>query len=491
MNIRPYYNTPYYVPPPIHPHPHPHAYPHPPPPVTQSNPAINSQAIAEAAARALAIARKLSLKLNSTGDTTTDSGSDAANASSSSNDAAHGSADATDATGNTSTHKRPLESEEDTEGHAKKARVESSEHVALPDGVISQAIQVPSSTIGSIIGKKGEIIRRLQTTTGVRIQIEKNDNNQADRTVTLIGMPSEIEHAQREIFDLIKRKQATGSMINYTGDTHTQTPPNPSTVASTGAAAVDPYAAYAYQYGYSPYGVPQQSYDIYANPQAYGYAAYGYDYSQAQGYAYYPYAYGQPHPAAGTPQYAATFGHPAAIPPTEHPAQSTSPLESTAIPSTSSSSAVSSTPLTQPSATANASFPLPPTDPAAFNDYWAGLTYEQQQAYYAQYYSQQQLVGESATTVETTPAANPQSTDSILSSTEVAPSSSEASVEVATSSSETSAEVAPSPSIASTEVAPSHSEKPADEIPSSHSEKSADETSENSPADDAPTDSAQ
>lgn len=66
-------------------------------------------------------------------------------------------------------------------------------------------IRIPNPMVGSIIGRGGETIKRLQQLTGAKIQISK-DESTTDREVTLVGGVAEVQRAKAEIDSLIHQK---------------------------------------------------------------------------------------------------------------------------------------------------------------------------------------------------------------------------------------------------------------------------------------------
>eukprot|EP00466_Bigelowiella_natans_P011085 jgi/Bigna1/145755/aug1.103_g20463 len=74
-----------------------------------------------------------------------------------------------------------------------------------------KVIMVPGHMIGMIIGKGGETIRGLRQRTGAYIQVTKNDpgsTQSLDREVVLSGTERQIEHADQEIMEMIRAREA-------------------------------------------------------------------------------------------------------------------------------------------------------------------------------------------------------------------------------------------------------------------------------------------
>ena len=133
-------------------------------------------------------------------------------------------------------------------------------------------MRVPNSAVGTIIGRAGETIKRLQQMTGARIQIDRNENK-PEREITISGGAEEVERARVEVDDLVRQKASGASHI-----------PPPS--APLGSYARGPPPSYP-PYGAPPYYNP---YDPYAAPP--GYPPYGYPPPGPEyggGYGHYPY----------------------------------------------------------------------------------------------------------------------------------------------------------------------------------------------------------
>ena len=114
-------------------------------------------------------------------------------------------------------------------------------------------IKVPNPTVGSIIGKQGETIKRLQAQTGCRIQISK-DGSQPQREITITGAPQDIERARVEI-DLVvqSRLQALGQ-----GGNMQPQPPYQQPNMQYNQYAQPPQQQYSQYVPPAPYGLPPQ-----------------------------------------------------------------------------------------------------------------------------------------------------------------------------------------------------------------------------------------
>ncbi|KAF2017115.1 hypothetical protein BU24DRAFT_431945 [Aaosphaeria arxii CBS 175.79] len=144
-------------------------------------------------------------------------------------------------------------------------------------GKINDTIMVPSDAVGMIIGKGGETIKDMQSTTGCKINVSQASGADIEREIGLVGTAQAIADAKRAIWDKVdsvkekNRERAGGySGNNQRGGrdngsyndsyTHQQSsygqagagqaaaPANPP--ATGDAAAADPYAIYG---GYQNY----------------------------------------------------------------------------------------------------------------------------------------------------------------------------------------------------------------------------------------------
>ncbi|CAN8290143.1 unnamed protein product [Cochlearia groenlandica] len=78
---------------------------------------------------------------------------------------------------------------------------------------ITRRIEVPSSKVGTLIGKGGEMVRHLQVTSGAKIQIRRDaeaDPNSSLRPVELIGTVSCVDKAEKLIHGVIAESEAGG-----------------------------------------------------------------------------------------------------------------------------------------------------------------------------------------------------------------------------------------------------------------------------------------
>uniref|UniRef100_A0AAX7VFT4 K Homology domain-containing protein n=1 Tax=Astatotilapia calliptera TaxID=8154 RepID=A0AAX7VFT4_ASTCA len=64
--------------------------------------------------------------------------------------------------------------------------------------------------IGIVIGRNGEMIKKIQNDTGVRIQFKPDDGTTPDRIAQIMGPPDQAQHAAEIISDLLRSVQAGG-----------------------------------------------------------------------------------------------------------------------------------------------------------------------------------------------------------------------------------------------------------------------------------------
>ncbi|XP_066142833.1 far upstream element-binding protein 3 isoform X2 [Euwallacea fornicatus] len=66
-------------------------------------------------------------------------------------------------------------------------------------------VLVPKAAVGVVIGKGGEMIKKIQNETGCRVQFQQaRDEGPGDRRCSLSGNPKQIEHARQKIEELIE-----------------------------------------------------------------------------------------------------------------------------------------------------------------------------------------------------------------------------------------------------------------------------------------------
>uniref|UniRef100_A0A5F8ABZ3 K Homology domain-containing protein n=1 Tax=Macaca mulatta TaxID=9544 RepID=A0A5F8ABZ3_MACMU len=65
-------------------------------------------------------------------------------------------------------------------------------------------VQVPRHSVGVVIGRKGEMIKKIQNDAGVRIQFKQDDGTGPEKTAHIMGSPDRCKHAARIINDLLQ-----------------------------------------------------------------------------------------------------------------------------------------------------------------------------------------------------------------------------------------------------------------------------------------------
>ncbi|XP_076828405.1 far upstream element-binding protein 1 isoform X5 [Brachyhypopomus gauderio] len=71
-------------------------------------------------------------------------------------------------------------------------------------------VPVPRFAVGIVIGRNGEMIKKIQNDTGVRIQFKPDDGSTPERIAQIMGPPDRAQHAAEIISDLLRSVQAGG-----------------------------------------------------------------------------------------------------------------------------------------------------------------------------------------------------------------------------------------------------------------------------------------
>ncbi|XP_061879256.1 far upstream element-binding protein 1 [Entelurus aequoreus] len=71
-------------------------------------------------------------------------------------------------------------------------------------------VPVPRFAVGIVIGRNGEMIKKIQSDTGVRIQFKPDDGSAPDRIAQIMGPPDQAQHAAEIITDLLRSVQSGG-----------------------------------------------------------------------------------------------------------------------------------------------------------------------------------------------------------------------------------------------------------------------------------------
>ncbi|KAI4810094.1 far upstream element-binding protein 1 isoform X3 [Pseudochaenichthys georgianus] len=78
------------------------------------------------------------------------------------------------------------------------------------NGGDSLDVPVPRFAVGIVIGRNGEMIKKIQNDTGVRIQFKPDDGTPPERIAQIMGPPDQAQHAAEIISDLLRSVQAGG-----------------------------------------------------------------------------------------------------------------------------------------------------------------------------------------------------------------------------------------------------------------------------------------
>ncbi|XP_036842606.1 far upstream element-binding protein 1 isoform X1 [Oncorhynchus mykiss] len=71
-------------------------------------------------------------------------------------------------------------------------------------------VPVPRFAVGIVIGRNGEMIKKIQSDTGVRIQFKPDDGSTPERIAQIVGPPEQSQHAAEIISDLLRSVQQGG-----------------------------------------------------------------------------------------------------------------------------------------------------------------------------------------------------------------------------------------------------------------------------------------
>ncbi|XP_024922136.1 far upstream element-binding protein 1 isoform X4 [Cynoglossus semilaevis] len=89
-------------------------------------------------------------------------------------------------------------------------REQRGEYGSRAGGGDSLDVPVPRFAVGIVIGRNGEMIKKIQSDTGVRIQFKPDDGSAPDRVAQIMGPPDQAQHAADIITDLLRSVQAGG-----------------------------------------------------------------------------------------------------------------------------------------------------------------------------------------------------------------------------------------------------------------------------------------
>ncbi|XP_053484385.1 far upstream element-binding protein 1 isoform X4 [Ictalurus punctatus] len=91
-------------------------------------------------------------------------------------------------------------------------REQRSEYGSRMGGSVGEGLDVPVPrfAVGIVIGRNGEMIKKIQNDTGVKIQFKPDDGTTPDRIAQIMGPPDRAQHAASIITDLLRSVQAGG-----------------------------------------------------------------------------------------------------------------------------------------------------------------------------------------------------------------------------------------------------------------------------------------
>ena len=70
--------------------------------------------------------------------------------------------------------------------------------------VFFSQVLVPQAAVGVVIGKGGDMIKKIQSETGARVQFQQGrDDGPGERKCLLTGKPSQVQEARMRIEELI------------------------------------------------------------------------------------------------------------------------------------------------------------------------------------------------------------------------------------------------------------------------------------------------
>uniref|UniRef100_G1TJG3 K Homology domain-containing protein n=1 Tax=Oryctolagus cuniculus TaxID=9986 RepID=G1TJG3_RABIT len=78
-------------------------------------------------------------------------------------------------------------------------------------------VPVPRHSVGVVIGRSGEMIKKIQNDAGVRIQFKQDDGTGPEKIAHIMGPPDRCEHAARIINDLLQSLRVGGPGAPWRG----------------------------------------------------------------------------------------------------------------------------------------------------------------------------------------------------------------------------------------------------------------------------------
>ncbi|XP_050948424.1 far upstream element-binding protein 1 isoform X1 [Labeo rohita] len=89
-------------------------------------------------------------------------------------------------------------------------REQRGEYGSRVGGGDSLDVPVPRFAVGIVIGRNGEMIKKIQNDTGVRIQFKPDDGSTPERIAQIMGPPDRAQHAADIISDLLRSVESGG-----------------------------------------------------------------------------------------------------------------------------------------------------------------------------------------------------------------------------------------------------------------------------------------
>ncbi|XP_056388596.1 far upstream element-binding protein 1 isoform X4 [Hyla sarda] len=94
------------------------------------------------------------------------------------------------------------------QGGFREARNEYGSRLGGNEGI---DVPIPRFAVGIVIGRNGEMIKKIQNDAGVRIQFKPDDGSTPERIAQISGPPDRCQHAAEIITDLLRSVQQSGN----------------------------------------------------------------------------------------------------------------------------------------------------------------------------------------------------------------------------------------------------------------------------------------
>ncbi|XP_056111082.1 far upstream element-binding protein 3 isoform X6 [Rhinichthys klamathensis goyatoka] len=96
---------------------------------------------------------------------------------------------------------------EKDQGDFRSGRSDFGSRLGSSIDVLHTQVAVPRFAVGIVIGRNGEMIKKIQNDAGVRIQFKPDDGISPDRIAQVMGQPDRCQHAVHLINDLVQTAQ--------------------------------------------------------------------------------------------------------------------------------------------------------------------------------------------------------------------------------------------------------------------------------------------